>query len=271
MVVLITGASAGIGEALARQLHAKGANLVLSARRKDRLDKLNAELGGGHLVFPANVADSMECLQLVRSAYDRFGRLDTLVCNAGYGEMRPIAEMTAQQAKAMFAVNVLGTSECIRAAVPRMLEQAPRSEAEKECRGQILIVSSAAARRGLPYFGFYASTKAAQLSIAEALRVELFGKGVAITTVHPIGTTTEFFQVAEEKGGRKMAPRPKWERTQTAQEVAAAMVRGIIKPKAEIWPYWPSRFGLSFATLFPSLTDRVIARARVCHEELPCP
>lgn len=263
MVVVITGASAGIGLALSRELSEHGALLVLSARRKDRLEQLNASLGGQHLVFPADVADSMDCLNLIRAAHEKFGRIDTLVCNAGYGEMRPLSEMSAQQVKAMFAVNLLGTTECIRAALPRMLEQQPRDG----FRGQILIVSSAVARRALPMFGVYAATKAAQLSIAESLRLELRGTAVAVSSVHPVGTETEFFHVAEEKGGRHMAPRPAWERTQKPEAVARAMLRAIQRPRPEIWPYPPARWGLSFSTLFPSLTDWVIARARIGTED----
>lgn len=261
MTVLITGASAGIGAALARQLHAAGAKLILSARRVDRLESLNRELGGGHGVVPADVADPEQCGLLVERAFAAVGRLDTLVLNAGYGEMKPVAECAPEDVHAIFNTNLLGTIEPIRRALPRLLGQPPRDGV----RAQIMIVSSAAARRGLPYFGVYSATKAAQLSVAEALRVELRGRGVPVTTVHPVGTATEFFDVAQQRGGRTMPPRVPGDIQQTAEQVAAAMVRAIRRPGThggEVWPFRPARFALALATLMPGFTDRIMARAR---------
>jgi NAD(P)-dependent dehydrogenase (short-subunit alcohol dehydrogenase family) len=183
MVVIITGASAGIGRALAQKLAQQGAKLVLSARRVEKLDELNRELGGSHLTLRADVSNHDDCQNLVEQTLTRFGRIDTLVCNAGYGIARGVADSTHEDVARMFATNVYGTLDPIRAAVPIMRKQEPRDG----YRGQIMIVSSAAARRGLPFFGIYSATKAAQLSIAEALRVELKPDQVAVTSVHPIG------------------------------------------------------------------------------------
>src|SRR5437764_3762285 len=192
MVVVITGASAGIGRALAEVLSARGARLALAARRADRLDELNGSIGGGHLVVPTDVAVPEQCEALVRRTVDHFGRLDTLVCNAGYGILRPVARTTADELLALFQTNVFGTTDCVRAAVPVLRRQDVRDG----WRGQIVVVTSAVARRGLPYFGGYSATKAAQLALAEALRVALKGKRIAVTTVHPIGTDTEFGAVS---------------------------------------------------------------------------
>lgn len=265
MTVLITGASAGIGAALARQLHAHGARLVLSARREDRLHQLNRELGGQHLVVPADVALPDHCARLIDVAFNAFPRLDTLVLNAGYGDMRPVAETEPHHLQAIFATNLLGTLEPIRLALPRLLAQPPRDPPSDPTRAQLMIVSSAAARRGLPYFGAYSATKAAQLSIAEALRVEIRGRGIPVTTVHPVGTATEFFDVAQARGNRKMPPRVPGDIQQSADQVAAAMVRAIRKPGnhgGEVWPFKPARFALSLATLLPGFTDRIMAKAR---------
>src|SRR3954470_18387417 len=91
MVVVITGASAGIGKALAEALHARGARLALAARRLDRIESLNRELGGKHLALQIDVSDPAQCEPLVRRSVEHFGRIDTLVCNAGYGVLRPVA------------------------------------------------------------------------------------------------------------------------------------------------------------------------------------
>src|SRR4051794_38242177 len=150
----------------------------------------------------------------------------------------------------IFETNVFGTTDCIRAAVPLMQNQPPRDG----FRGQIMIVSSAAARRGLPFFGPYAATKFAQLALAEALRVELKTASIAVTSVHPIGTNTEFFDVAEKQTGigRPMTDKG---RRQTASTVARKMIRGIERPTTEVWPMRPARWGLGFATMFPGIVD----------------
>ena len=258
MVVVITGASAGIGRALAEQLHEKGAKLVLSARRIDKLDELNRQLGGSHLTIRADVSNPDDCQNLVHQTREKFSRLDTLVCNAGYGIARAVADSTHEDVARMFATNVYGTLDPIRAAVPIMRDQQPKDG----YRGQIMIVSSAAARRGLPFFGIYSATKAAQLSLAEALRVELKPDAIAVTSVHPIGTQTEFFTVAQDLGGLKMPPPGTGEVRQSASTVARKMLRAIERPRPELWPMRPARWGVSIGTLMPSLVDRIMARYR---------
>ena len=258
MVVIITGASAGIGRELAVQLSRAGAMLALGARRLDRLESLNAELGGGHLILATDVAEREQCERLILAARERFGRVDTLVCNAGYGLARTVAETSADEMQAMFQTNVFGTTDCIRAAVPIMREQQERDG----FRGQIVIVSSAAARRGLPYFGAYSATKAAQLSLSEALRVELQPLRIAVTSVHPIGTETEFFAVAERGTGKKMPPPGTGEVRQSAEIVAKKMVRSMQRPRPEVWPFAPSRFMLSLVTLWPRMGDRIMSKYR---------
>ena len=258
MVVIVTGASAGIGRALAGELSPLGARLVLAARRRDKLDDLNRALGGKHLVAPTDVADPDACRRLIDAAYDRFGRLDTLVCNAGYGHVAPVAETDGDEMRRIFAVNVFGTTDCVAAAAPRMATQDGRDG----WRGQVVIVSSAAARRGLPYFGAYSATKAAQLSLAEALRVELRPARIAVTSVHPVGTETDFFDTAEATSGRKIQVEGRQIVTQTAGQVADAMVKAIRRPTAEVWPFRPARLALSLGTLFPRLVDRGMGKYR---------
>ncbi len=114
----------------------------------------------------------------------------------------------------------------------------------------------------MPFFGTYSATKAAQLSLAEALRVELWPQRIAVTSVHPIGTETEFFHVAQELGGLKMPVPGTGEVRQSAATVARKMVRAIERPRAELWPMRPARWALSVATLVPGLVDRVMAKYR---------
>jgi short-subunit dehydrogenase len=255
MVVIITGASAGIGQALARDLSPLGAKLALTARRFDRLNELNKELGGGHLVIQADVSVPSDCERLVSESAARFGRIDTLVCNAGYGFLSPVAQTPGDQMRQLFRTNVFGTTDCIAAAVPIMRRQEPRDG----FRGQLMIVSSAVARRAIPFFGAYSATKAAQLSLAEALRVELKSKQIAVSSVHPIGTATEFGEVSAHLSGRRSTKIP-GEIVQTAEQVAVAMRKAIEHPKPEVWPFRLARLGLGFAALLPRLTDRVLGK-----------
>lgn len=265
MVVVITGASAGIGKQLAIELHTRGAKLVLAARRADKLSELNQQLGGQHLCVSADVGREEDCERLILAAEEKFGRVDTLVANAGYGFPAAVHEATSQQVIDILRTNVLGTLDCIRAAVPVMMKQNPQSG----FRGQVMIVSSAAARRGLPFFGVYSATKAAQLSIAEAMRVELRDRQIAVTSVHPIGTATDFFDVAETLGPRRIQSLTRTNWRQPVTRVTRAMVRAIEKPRREVWTSLPTRFGLTLNALFPSIGDFVMSRMKREIDQMP--
>jgi short-subunit dehydrogenase len=254
MIVAISGASAGIGRHLAEQLAARGAKLALAARRIDRLEELNKSLGGNHLVVQTDVSNPQECESFITKTYERFSRLDTLVANAGYGIYRRTHETDGDDVRRMFATNVFGTSDLIHAAVPLIAKQQPRDA----YRGQIMIVSSAAARRGVPFLGPYSATKAAQLSLAESLRVELRDQQIAVTSVHPIMTKTEFGATAEASSDVKL-PRSR-KPSQSVDYVVARMIRAIEKPRPEVWPHQPTRLALAAGMLFPRLADFVLRK-----------
>jgi short-subunit dehydrogenase len=255
MVVVITGASAGIGRALAERLSARGAKLVLAARRLERLEELNRQMSNRHVVVRADVARREDCQTIIDRALEHFGRIDTLVCNAGYGSYRTVAETSPEEMRRIFATNVFGSTDCIFAALPSMLRQ----ELRDDWRGQIMFVSSCVARRAVPYLGAYSATKAAQLSLAEAMRVELKPARVAVTCVMPIQTKTEFGKTAEAHGGVKIARGPVG---QTVQQVVRRMTDAIVKPRAEVWPFRPARWGFGLGTLFPRVVDRAMSDYR---------
>src|SRR5206468_3542281 len=118
-----------------------------------------------------------------------------------------------------------------------------------------MIVSSAVARRGLPFNGAYSATKAAQLSLAEAMRVELRPQQIAVTCVLPIGTETDFFQAAENASWRKFNPTGARPYRQSVEHVARRMIRAIQRPTTEVWPSRIARWLTSFGTLTPGLAD----------------
>jgi len=256
MVCVITGASAGIGAELARQLSARGAKLVLSARRVDRLEALNTELGGGHACVRADVAVREDCAGLIEQSVARFGRIDTLVCNAGYGIYTRVGETSPEQMREIFATNVLGTTDCIRYASGHLI----KNELRDGWRGQVMIVSSVVGRRGVPFLGAYSATKSAQLALAEAMRVEMKEHAVGVTTVHPIMTRTDFGSAAEVKGDIQLpkSDRDRW--TQPVEHVGRRMVRAIERPVPEVWPSRPSRWLVGLGTLIPGFVDRGMGR-----------
>jgi short-subunit dehydrogenase len=171
--VLVTGASRGIGAATARAFANRGCVLGLVARQREPLEALAAELpGSGHVVLPADVADA----ESIAAAVEEFGAVDVLVANAGLTHYMPFAELPADRAAQMNSVNWVGTLNTVGAALPGMLERR---------RGHIVVMSSGGGVRGFPGAAVYNGTKAAQRGFAEALRHELHGTGVSVTTVYP--------------------------------------------------------------------------------------
>jgi short-subunit dehydrogenase len=171
--VLVTGASRGIGQATARAFAARGCTLGLVARTRGPLEELAAALpGSGHAVLPADVAEAAS----IAAAVEEFGAVNVLVANAGLTHYMPFVELPPDRAEQMNSVNWVGTLNTVRAGLPGMLERR---------RGHVVIMSSGGGVRGFPGAAVYNGTKAAQRGFAEALRHELHGTGVSVTTVYP--------------------------------------------------------------------------------------
>jgi NADP-dependent 3-hydroxy acid dehydrogenase YdfG len=181
---VVTGASSGIGEATARLLAGEGCNVVLAARREDRLKSLAAELGEGALAAPTDVTDPAACAALVARTVERFGSLEILVNNAGLGLYGSIPEGDPDDWRRMFDVNVLGVLYSTRAAVRHMLARGT---------GDVVFVSSLAGRRvPAPDGTVYAATKHAITALAEGLRLDVHEKGIRVINVEPGLVRTEF-------------------------------------------------------------------------------
>lgn len=178
-VVLITGASSGIGRGLALQLARRGAHIGLLARRGDVLDEIASQINshqGKAIALAADVRDAAE----VRAAADRlrseFGSIDVLIANAGIGGTTNAAELEPSEVTKLFEINVIGAVNSVAAVVPEMV---------REGRGQLVAISSLSAYRGLPKSAAYCASKAALSSFFESLRIDLSGKGVDVTIIHP--------------------------------------------------------------------------------------
>jgi short-subunit dehydrogenase len=250
--VAITGASAGIGRATALRLGRDGASLVLSARRTGELARLAAEIEavGGHAIpLMADVTSEEDMNNLVGRAVEQFGRLDVMMCNAGFGIAGSVDQVSSAQMRRLIDVNYLGTFYAARAAVPVFRRQG---------QGHLIIVSSIVGKRGVPFMGAYAATKFAQVGLAECLRAELAGTAIHVSIVFPVSTDTEFFDVMSRETGttvtRAFGPR------QRVEDVADAIARAIEHPVPEVYPHATSRALVWLNALAPGLCDRVVKR-----------
>lgn len=183
---IITGASSGIGRATAIELAHKGANVVLASRSRDKLEALASDIGGGShqtLIAPVDVTDRFSVEALVRRTVEEYDAVDILVNNAGVGLYAPIARGSLENMRMLFDVNYFGAIHCMQAVVPYMLSQR---------RGHIVNVSSVAGKVSPPYMGAYAATKHALVAASDALRSELAGTGVNVSTIYPGFTQTSF-------------------------------------------------------------------------------
>lgn len=251
-VVAITGASAGIGRATAIRLARDGAALAICARREDRLKDTAAEItaaGGAVLAVVADVTSDADMQSFVAQTVARFGHVDVMICNAGFGVAGAIDDVTPEQMRKLIDINYMGTYYATRAVLPLFRRQG---------HGHVIFISSIVGKRGVPYMGAYAATKFAQVGLAECLRAELSGSDIHATVVYPVSTDSEFFDVMSQETGARVtrASGPR----QEAAAVAEAIARAIAHPVPEVFPHFKSRALVWLNTLAPGFTDRVVKR-----------
>lgn len=225
-VVVVTGATSGIGKALTEQLIDEGANLVLTGRREGRLKELAA--GRENVIYVAgDIADIETSQKVTRTAVERFGRVDSLVCAAGIGVYGDLLDNTDEDIKNMVETNFTGTVHGVRAVLPTMLENKS---------GDIVIVSSVAGVRGGGNEAVYAGTKAAQLIFAGAVDREVREKGVRVTSICPAATKTEFAIGSGRTEGDAWL-----ENVIQPEDIAAAIVFTLKQPRylrTTRWEIW---------------------------------
>jgi NADP-dependent 3-hydroxy acid dehydrogenase YdfG len=251
-VVVITGASAGIGRATALRLARDGACIVACARRLDRLERLRTDVeaaGGQALPIVADVAREADMHNVVDRAVERFGRLDVMMCNAGFAIYGAIDDITPEQMRRLVDVNYFGTYYAARAALPVFRRQSA---------GHLVIVSSIVGKRGVPFMGAYSATKFAQVGLAECLRSEVEGSGIHVSVVYPVSTDTEFKDVMLRETGHAITqsagPR------QTAEQVADAIAGALANPVPEVYPYPTSRGLVILNAVAPGFCDRLVKK-----------
>jgi short-subunit dehydrogenase len=248
--VLVTGASRGIGRAVAEAFAARGCSLGLVSRSADALGQLAAELephAQAVTTLPADVGDRSEIEGAVAAFLEQQGGMDVLVANAGIAHYAPFRELPIDEAERMTRVHWLGTVYTVAAALPHMLERGG---------GWIVITSSAAAHRTFPSAAVYGATKAAQSGFLQALRHELAGTGVGITGVYPGEVKTHLHD--DDRSHQRM---PDWYRSSAAippARVADEIVAAVEKERPAVYVPPLTRVLRIVHGISPKLADRML-------------
>jgi short-subunit dehydrogenase len=249
---IVTGASRGIGRALAHRLASRGVRVGLLARSRDDLEQLGESLpsvpAGDHIVLAADIVKRRELERAIERFVKRAGSVDILAANAGIAHYGRFIETEVERAEEMVKVNVLGTIYAVHAALSHMLERR---------RGHIVVTSSGAGLRAFPEAAVYGATKAADRGFAEALRHELAGSGVSVTTVYP-------GEVATDLHAHEREILPDWRSNDEElppEQVATAIVEAIEADRRDVHiPRIVRLLGLN--GISPRLVDEILARIR---------
>jgi NAD(P)-dependent dehydrogenase (short-subunit alcohol dehydrogenase family) len=255
-VAVVTGASQGIGRALALELASQRSRLVLAARDAEALGRVALECearGAEALAVPTDVADEAACRALIAAGVARFGGLDVLVNNAGIGMLARFEEVTDLSLyERLMRVNYLGSVYPTWHALPHL----------RRSRGQVVAISSLAGLNGVPGRTAYAATKHAQVGFFDSLRIELRGSGVSVTVIAPYFVRSEIRRRSPGPDGRTVEASPVHEDdVMTAEECARLIVRAMAKRKRLLVMTLKGRLGRFLKLVAPGLVDRLAAAA----------
>ncbi len=249
-VILITGASAGIGAATARLLASYGATIVLCARRADELTHVRATMQNPerHLVCVVDVTDVHAVAATVEHTIATLGRIDAVVCNAGIGVTGPVAELDYGNYLDAMAVNVGGFLHVVNAVNPYF---------RRQHGGQYVVISSVVGQHALPYTGGYAATKAALERLCEALRIESRGLGITVSVIRPGTVASAFF-------AHRIGPDHEQRRTRSpgmSPDVVARSVAWALRyNRRVVYPRFRDVLLRVVADVFPAWSDAILAR-----------
>ena len=252
--ILLTGASSGIGAVLASLLAQEGADLVLLARRKERLqgiaDQIRQQFGNDRnvVLVDGDITDSEVRQRAVQSAVEQLGGLDILINNAGVGAMARIADSTQETLRRIFEVNFFALFELTQLALPHL---------QKGTEPMVVNLSSIVGLRGVPHYGVYGAAKFAVTGLSETMRAEFSKHGIDVLLVCPGTTQTEFFDVLHQSTS---APALPIHRPVTSEYVAIRIVRAMKQGKHKIIPYLPAVLLDQLNRLCPRFVDWIMAR-----------
>jgi len=259
-VVVITGASAGIGRATALHVAQLGADVVLVARRRERLGELITQISeqanGRALAIPCDLAEAGAGQKIIAQTVAHFGRVDVLLNNAGLGHHSLLTELSGEELNQMLRVNVLAVFELAQAAAQQMLRQ----EVVNGRRGYLINVSSIVSGRPLRHAAGYTASKAAVDHLTRGFWLDLQGKGVAVTAVYPGVTRTEFNRVRLGKVGESQFSGFAVAPERVAQKIGRVMC--MKRPWREVYITPVDWLFVQLNRLFPRVLDRVFARVQ---------
>ena len=250
-VVVITGASSGIGEAAAEQFAKKGANIVLVARRKDRLEEVERKLSKYTikiLVQVCDVSDKQQVKQMSEKVIDTFSRIDILVNNAGFVIYGKVEELSIEDIESQMQTNYFGMINCTKYFLPHFLTQNS---------GHMVNVASVGGSFGVPGIASYCATKFAMLGFSEGLHHELHGTNVGVTVVSPIMVKTALFDHPSFKNFTRRATGI----SLSSETVANAIIKAANSRRLEIVVPSIVRIGIWFKQTFPFLINPIIGTA----------
>ena len=256
-VVWVTGASSGIGEAVARELGRRGARLVLSARRREKLEALRQELGEPerHAVVPLDLAETAAIPAAVEAALAHAGRIEVMVHNAGIGQRSLVVDTDLEVDRRLLEVNFFGTVALTKALLPSMLEAGG---------GRFVVVTSLVGKIGTPLRSGYAASKHALHGFFDSLRAELWEQGIRVTLVCPGFIKTELPLTALTGDG---SPQGRMDRAQLAgypaERCAEKIVRAVERDREEVLIGGKERYAVYLKRFVPGLFSRLIRRVRV--------
>jgi short-subunit dehydrogenase len=255
--VIITGASSGIGRELARQLADQGAWLALAARNTAALEEAAAECerrGGRALAVPTDVSDEAQCKALVERTVEAYGRVDTLVNNAGTSVLALFEELEdLAPLERIIRINYLGSAYCTYHALPHL----------KAARGRIVAVSSLAGKAGVPTRCGYAASKHALVGFFDTLRVELAGYGISVTVVYPGFVSTGMHERTPGPDGRLLGADHliDYSRAMTTETCVRIIVRAMERRKREEIMTLRGKVGQWIKLIAPGMVDNIARRA----------
>lgn len=255
-VILLTGASSGIGEALALRWASRGMKLALAARSADALERVAQACraaGGEAVAIPTDVAEEAQCRAFVARAAERFGRVDVLVCNAGISMWARFDELTdLEPMERIMQVNYFGAVYCTHAALPHL----------KKAGGRIVAVNSLTGKTGVPTRTGYAASKHAMTGFFDALRIELAGSGVSVTSAFPGFVATGVRRHAYGPSGQPLGESPVDEgAAMTAEECARLVAEATDARTRDLVMTARGKLGLWLKLIAPGLVDSIARRA----------
>ena len=255
-VVLLSGASSGIGRELALQLAAQGAWLALAARRPEPLEAVAAACrarGARALAVPTDVGDPDACAALVERTVEAYGRLDTLIANAGISMAARLQELACfEPIERVLRVNFLGAAACTYHALPHL----------QRTRGRIVAVASLTGKTGVPTRTAYAASKHAMAGFFDSLRIELAGSGVSVTVVYPGFVVSAIRERALGPDGRPLGRTDiDLQHAMPAEVCARKILRAAATRRRELVMTARGKLGLWLKLIAPALVDRIARRA----------